>query len=868
MNGELRDMRRPTCTARGSALLSAALGLSACASLGPDRDHDAAAVNAPVASLPTPASSAGSDAISEFRGWQQKWQQVQSNPDSVPLKDHWTICELQYRFRIYGDLFRCVELLDQRVSRQGGDAARRNYTLVLTGWMRATAYTELGQLPQARLWLDTAWDALPEDLRNVAQEVDPERLRGQHKELEEVFTEAGADPQWGNKYEPLYRGSNNLARLDLRPEAIAMSLAAQRSIVHEQLGEAQVAQAALQELNQWRVAKQKYGILALRSTTHPYEFDARQLSIGPYYALHDDAMVIQLYEKAAKERRALKFGRGHRTSLGDGAALVVRAFERVLLDVRRFDQRVEDASDDLLYASSLAHVGRTKQAKEVLDRLINDRETQQMGSVYWSALYQRSQIAVLEGQPKEAIALMQNALDAIERVRSTITLEAAKIGFAADKQAVYAALVRALVRGGDWSGAFVVIERAKARALVDMLAQNHDLPPPPDASERVRALLAQATATISDLPLPAPEDVVATRNLSVEARAELATAAPQAASLISVPRIRLQDVGAKLATDETLLDYFVAGADLYVTIVTRDGVSGQVLRAEGLAEEVRGFRGAIAARSADTGRYERSLYDRLVRPLAGALRGGKLTIAPNGPLHYLPWAALSDGREQLIDQFALRIEPSASALVYLRGGASRAPGRLLAFGNPDLGDPRFDLPGAEREARSIAAMFSPSRALLRRDASKSAVKSLAGGFTMLHFASHGVFDPSAPLNSGLLLARGTESDGRLTVADLYTLHLNATLVTLSACETGLGDIESGDDVIGLTRGFLYAGAQTIIASLWSVQDDATANLMTALYAKLNQMDKRAALREAQLKIRAVHPDPLYWAAFEMTGSAD
>jgi CHAT domain-containing protein len=424
------------------------------------------------------------------------------------------------------------------------------------------------------------------------------------------------------------------------------------------------------------------------------------------------------------------------------------------------------------------------------------------------------------------------------------------------------------VQTGDWSDAYVVIERAKARALVDMLAQNRNLAAPSDASERVQRLLAQAAATGPDLPLPAPDEAVAARNLSAEARTELATEAPQAASLLSVPHMRPNDVAAKLASDETLVDYFVAGSDLYAAIVTRTTVGGDVLQAEGLPEEVHAFRAAIEARSPDTERYAQSLYDRLLRRLAPQLHGTKLTVSPHGALHYLPWAALSDGRQQLIDRYAVRIEPSASTLLYIRSDIPRSPGRLLAFGNPDLGDPRFNLPGAEREALRVAAMFPASRALVRAEASKSAVKELAGGFSILHFASHGVFNPGSPLDSALMLARGTEPDGRLTVADLYALHLNANLVTLSACETGLGQIESGDDVIGLTRGFLYAGAQTIIASLWSVQDEATATLMTALYSRIDRMDKREALREAQLEVRRTRPDPLYWAAFQVTGSAE
>jgi CHAT domain-containing protein len=100
------------------------------------------------------------------------------------------------------------------------------------------------------------------------------------------------------------------------------------------------------------------------------------------------------------------------------------------------------------------------------------------------------------------------------------------------------------------------------------------------------------------------------------------------------------------------------------------------------------------------------------------------------------------------------------------------------------------------------------------------------------------------------------------------MSLDADLVTLSACETGLGKVNNGDDVVGLTRGFLYAGSRSIISSLWSVDDKSTAVLMTAFYQNLLAADKREALRQAQIKVRGAHPHPFFWAAFQLTGRDD
>ncbi|MBN2567833.1 MAG: CHAT domain-containing protein, partial [Deltaproteobacteria bacterium] len=124
-----------------------------------------------------------------------------------------------------------------------------------------------------------------------------------------------------------------------------------------------------------------------------------------------------------------------------------------------------------------------------------------------------------------------------------------------------------------------------------------------------------------------------------------------------------------------------------------------------------------------------------------------------------------------------------------------------------------------------------------------------------------------PLDSALLLAADSNNDGLLRAADLYNLSLNADLVTLSACETALGRVSTGDDVVGFTRGFLYAGARSLISSLWQVDDRATRDLMVHFYINLSKMSKDEALRQAQLETKEQYPHPYYWAAFLLTGSA-
>jgi len=158
--------------------------------------------------------------------------------------------------------------------------------------------------------------------------------------------------------------------------------------------------------------------------------------------------------------------------------------------------------------------------------------------------------------------------------------------------------------------------------------------------------------------------------------------------------------------------------------------------------------------------------------------------------------------------------------------------------------------------------------LVREQATETAVKEYGGNFRYLHFATHGEFDEEEPLASRLILGPDDSNDGSLTVGEIYDLELDADLVTLSACETGIGQIANGDDVVGLTRGFLYAGSRAVVASLWPVSDQATERLMREFYAGLDRSNARDSLRRAQIGLQQEGlPHPYYWAAFQLTGAA-
>ena len=343
---------------------------------------------------------------------------------------------------------------------------------------------------------------------------------------------------------------------------------------------------------------------------------------------------------------------------------------------------------------------------------------------------------------------------------------------------------------------------------------------------------------------------------------------PELASLVSVNPPSLSEIQQLIPSDETLLEYFGTGDKLFAFVVTREGIRGLKLEATGLEKEIDAFRKTLMLR--DSNKFKvtgQILYGKLIQPLEGIITSENVTIVPHGALHYLPFNAVFGGDWYLVDKYSIRLLPSASIMIFLKDRSERHKGTLLAFGNPDLGDKSLNLPGAEREARAISKDMPNAVVLLKSQATETAFKSLGGKFRYIHFATHGTFDAEEPLTSGLLMAKDDENDGVLTVGELYDLRLNADLVTLSACETGLGRVANGDDVVGFTRGFFYAGASSIISSLWKVDDQATSMLMVEYYKSLKNNDKRTALRAAQLKIKATYnPHPYYWSAFQINGA--
>jgi CHAT domain-containing protein len=339
-------------------------------------------------------------------------------------------------------------------------------------------------------------------------------------------------------------------------------------------------------------------------------------------------------------------------------------------------------------------------------------------------------------------------------------------------------------------------------------------------------------------------------------------------SLVRVEPLALAEVQALLEPGVVILSYYQLKESILCWRISRDSMQlfRLPLTATALADKMTVYR-RMLQNLEPAENLAAELYRQLLgEPLRAIEPEAVLGIIPHGALHYLSFATLADGVDYLIDRHALFYLPSASVLRFtLARRLKEKNSRVLAVGNPDLGDRAMDLPFAEREAATLRWNYPEVTILTRERATESWVRANIGRFGIIHIASHGEFDPVNPLFSAIRLVGDSAEDGSLEVDEIFGLSLNADLVVLSACQTGLGEITAGDDVIGMNRAFLFAGTHALVSSLWRVSDVSTAVLMKQFYRDYTRHDKAASLRRAMLHVRNRYPHPGYWGAFTLIG---
>ncbi len=473
---------------------------------------------------------------------------------------------------------------------------------------------------------------------------------------------------------------------------------------------------------------------------------------------------------------------------------------------------------------------------------------------------------------------------------------------------------------GARAAALASVERSRARGLVELLAEagvavRSRIAPELEERELQTArrlsgiqgrLMRELSRTERD-----PTRLASLRRRLASAREErrqlereIRIRDPHYAEVRYPQPLELDGIRPLLGQATALLEYALGAERSYVFVVTRDRLSvHQLAPAAEIAASVERFRAAASQPNrrlrARLSQASRRLYQQLIEPLAADLDGVEtLLIAPDRELYYLAFEALTNADGEYLLNRAVAYVPSASVLSSLDRPASRpAARRFVGLAQPLERGPQAatasplglatrgsaelfkhwnwrPLPGSAEEVRAIARLFPPAAAAVYVGvgASEDRVKNdpRVAEAHLLHFAAHGLVDDREPAYSGLLLGAepASDDDGLLQVHEIFDLRLDAELVVLSACDTGLGKPVRGEGILGLSRAFFYAGATSLVVSLWPVADASSGELMQAFYRHLqNGAGKAEALAAAKRELLASdrYAHPFYWAPFILVG---
>jgi len=577
---------------------------------------------------------------------------------------------------------------------------------------------------------------------------------------------------------------------------------------------------------------------------------------------------------------------------------------------------------ELLLADLYLELGKWTEARGSCDGALERLRELDLPALEQQAFFQRGRLEEAAGRLDAAAEAYGTALEHLERLRSGLQGEDLKIAFSKDKQAVYESLVALAVRGrrgGSEEGTensedvaritFELMEKAKSRGLADLMAfRAQDLrgkePEEEGFAQQARALredlhwhyrqmdtvlmsLASETtakaggAQSTAQPESDPRVQEELRRLREGARGkeeellrvqrELESADRELSSLQTGYLVALEALQANLGPGTALVDFFIARGTIFAAIVDRDSLEieelGSQAKARGLHRLLQlqlskmSLGDRLDPRSLPlveraTEHHLEALYGELIAPIRPHLEGcHHWVLAPHGFLHFVPFHALMAGGRPLIEAVSISYAPSGGVFHLCATKTSRWEDRSLVLGLPDE-----RAPSILEEVEAVAEALPASTLLVGKEATADALRQ-AGTSRFVHIATHGLFRRDNPMFSAIQLG-----GSRLSLFDLYGLRLESELVVLSGCGTGLNAVLGADELVGLTRGLLYAGAQSALVTLWDVNDASTTTFMRSFYKHLGRGEQRAkALRQAMLSLRESHPNAYYWAPFILVG---
>ncbi len=502
------------------------------------------------------------------------------------------------------------------------------------------------------------------------------------------------------------------------------------------------------------------------------------------------------------------------------------------------------------------------------------------------------QIHSATGKDRRAYDAYGRARRSLEQLRNGIHSEELKIAFMKDRVQIYEALVAYCMKHKSQpkatSEAFEYIEEAKSRSVLDLLsgsqsASGHLRQPATGEPNKISVLREELNwylhkIELAQLRQSSRDEVVKLRVESQRRERELLRLSreysqdheegPRRAATLTIDQVR-----EVLPADSLILEYFQVQNRIVVVLLGQNQLEIVPLAdlseiaelLQGLEFQLSkprlgpGYMNAFASvllKSTQT--HLGNLYRALIEPIRKRIHARHLIIAPHGVLHSLPFQALFSGQEYLIDECTVSYAPSASIYALCQMRSTRRNCKSLILGVPDDATPFV-----HEEVTSIASRLPNAQLLLGPHATSERLREMGKQSQFIHIATHGHFRRDSPMFSGIKLG-----GSYLSLYDLYRLELPAELITLSGCSTGVNVVTAGDELLGLARGLIHAGAETSLLTLWDVQDRSTAQLMTSFYHRLVCGETKAdALRQAMQQLRSEHPHPYHWAPFILVGKS-
>jgi tetratricopeptide (TPR) repeat protein len=550
---------------------------------------------------------------------------------------------------------------------------------------------------------------------------------------------------------------------------------------------------------------------------------------------------------------------------------------------------------ELLAARIRLRLGDSESARSLCAAALSRLETLEAPHLNYQAQFLMGRIEEANGQRAAAIDRYQKARSAAESLRSILRGEELKIAFMKGKLEIYENLVRLFLEDGGIGppaeDAFACMEQAKSTTLRDLLIAGPQAAGDAIASEQAREVrelrqdlnwyyhrIEQSEAS-QEMPtrehLHWLRDEMRTREKRLMALLRDLPAAAADQVMPGAPVLGLEAIRAVLRPGTQLVEYFRIEDRILAAVLTGDSLQivplGKMSRVQDLAQlldfQFAKFRlgPAFASPVAElflqsTNAHLRELYTELLAPIEKHLRGDHLVLIPHESLHQLPLHALFDGEQYLVDRFTITYAPSAAVYALCEAAVKTpdAEGSSLILGVPDPLAPFI-----HDEVQALAECLPKADLFIGGAAGRQVLEQRGPRSRVLHIATHGRFRQDNPMFSAIRLG-----DGYLTLYDLYAMRLPVELATLSGCSTGLSVVASGDELMGLVRGLLRAGARSLLLSLWDVHDRTTADFMKAFYQQYAAgTNPGTALQKAMLEIRESHPHPYYWAPFVLIGKA-